>query len=115
MKKMTFFKFRKAFYLFAVLFCFGLFCMNIATAIHFKDVDMIVRGLPCLVYTLLFFALYMKEKELHKHIRGGAMLMPIINGMAHDLHRYETLYGKLLEEEPKQETNESERTDESKD
>lgn len=115
MKKMTFFKFRKALYLSSCCFFIGLFGTSIALSVRLNDVEFILDAVPFAIYASFLFLLYLKEKELHKHIRGGAMLMPIINGMAHDLHRYEALYGKLPEEEQKRETNESERTDESKD
>ena len=72
-------------------------------------------GVPCFVYALLLIALILAKKETDKHATMGAMFFGICKEMGKDIARYETLYGKLPEEEPKQETNESERTDESKD
>ena len=115
MKKTTLSKIRKTLYLSSCCFFIGLFGTSIALSVRLNDVEFILDAVPFVIYASFLFVLYLKEKELHKHIRGGNMLISIINGMAEDLHRYETLYGKLPEEEPKQETNESERTDESKD
>ena len=72
-------------------------------------------GIPCFVYAILLIAFILAKKETAKHEAMGATFYALCKTMAHDLSRYETLYGKLPKEEPKQETNESERTDESKD
>ena len=72
-------------------------------------------GVPCFVYALLLIALIIAKKETDKHATMGAMFFGICKEMEKDLSRYETLYGKLPEEPKNEETNESERTDESKD
>ena len=94
---------------------FALFVSSVVLAVKFNDVRMVIEGIPFMVYASLIFVIISKNRKIKTHLIGGAGMVMVMGEMAKDLHRYETLYGKLPEEPKNEETNESERTDKSKD
>lgn len=93
----------------------GLFLVMVITSLYYGDVKAIGLAFPTLAYAGFFWIIDRKDKNIDMLIDSGKKLIAISNILFAENERYETLYGKLPEEEPKQETNESERTDENKD
>ena len=88
------------------------FVAHFVLAIKYNDVEHIVDGLPFIVYMSFIFVVMAKNAEIKKHMIGGAGIVMVMSKMAHDLDRYEKLYGKLPEEETKEEgTNEEKKAE----
>ena len=101
------FKFEKAVLMIGLGICLAFFIASIVLTIKFDDARFILDGVPFFCYSMFIITLINKNKEIKKHVVGGSTLVMIMSKMANDLSRYEKLYGKLPEEEKKEEgTNE---------
>ena len=88
------------------------FVVHFVLAIKYNDVEHIVDGLPFIVYMSFIFVVMAKNAEIKKYMIGGAGIVMVMSKMAHDLSRYEKMYGKLPEEEKKEEgTNEEKKAE----
>ena len=108
MKKMNFNKV-------AMVVNIGLFLILSVTSLCFGRVAGLVGALPLLVYALFFGLIDKKDQQISRLADSNIELVQIGRRLLDDCVRYEKLYGKLPEEPKNEETNESERTDESKD
>ena len=88
------------------------FVVHFVLAIKYNDVEHIVDGLPFIVYMSFIFVVMAKNAEIKKYMIGGAGIVMVMSKMAHDLDRYEKLYGKLPEEETKEEGTNEEKKEE---
>ena len=106
------FKFEKAVLMIGLGICLAMFIASIVLTIKFDDARFILDGVPFFCYSMFILTLMNKNKELKNHVLGGSTLVLIMSKMAHDLSRYEKLYGKLPEEETKEEgTNEEKKSE----
>lgn len=106
---------KRTFYKSMIAVNIGLFLIMVVTALYNGQVKVIGLSFQTLAYAGLFWIIDRKEKEIEDIIEKNLNLSVIARKLLFDCRRYHDLYGKLPEEEPKQETNETERTDESKD
>ena len=107
MKKETENRWLRAWITVSILAGFGHFGLGCWT----KNSDGIIASCFMFVYAGLLLYIYQLKKRIDDNKMGEAIVYSILKAMARDFSRN----GKLPKEEPKQETNESERTDESKD
>ena len=106
------FKFEKAVLMIGFGICLAFSIASIVLTIKFDDASFILDGVPFFCYSSFIALLMVKNRELKKHVVGGSTLVLIMSKMAHDLSRYEKLYGKLPEEETKEEgTNEEKKAE----
>ena len=106
---------KRTFYKSMIAVNIGLFLIMVVTALYNGEVKVISLAFPTLAYAGFFWIIDRKEKEIEYIVENNFTLAVIARKLLFDCKRYNDLYGKLPEEEPKPETNESERTDESKD
>ena len=97
------FKFEKAVLMIGLGICLAFFIGGIALSVKFDNARYILDGVPFFCYSMFIITLMNKNKELKKHVVSGSTLIMIMSKMAHDLSRYEKMYGKLPEEEKKEE------------
>ena len=106
------FKFEKAVLMIGFGICLAMFIASIVLTMKFDDPSFILDGVPFFCYSMFIITLINKNKEIKKHVVGGSTLVMIMSKMAHDLSRYEKMYGKLPEEEKKEEgTNEEKKAE----
>ena len=106
------FKFEKAVLMIGFGICLAMFIASIVLTIKFDDASFILDGVPFFCYSMFIITLINKNKEIKKHVVGGSTLVMIMSKMANDLSRYEKLYGKLPEEEKKEEGTNEEKKEE---
>ena len=106
------FKFEKAVLMIVLGICLAMLISSIVLTIKFDDASFILDGVPFFCYSMFIITLINKNKEIKKHVVGGSTLVMIMSKMAHDLSRYEELYGKLPEEEKKEEGTNEEKKEE---
>lgn len=106
------FKFEKAVLMIGLGICLAMFIASIVLTIKFDDARFILDGVPFFCYSMFIITLINKNKELKKHVVSGSTLVLIMSKMAHDLSRYEKMYGKLPEEEKKEEGKNEEKKEE---
>ena len=106
------FKFEKAVLMISLCICLAFFIASIVLTIKFDDASFILDGVPFFCYSMFIITLINKNKEIKKHVVGGSTLVMIMSKMANDLSRYEKLYGKLPEEEKKEEGRNEEKKEE---
>lgn len=101
------FKFEKAVLMIGLGICLAMFIGAIVLSVKFDNARYILDGVPFFCYSMFIITLINKNEELKKYVVSGSTLVMIMSKMAHDLSRYEKIYGKLPEEEKKEEgTNE---------
>lgn len=106
------FKFEKAVWMIGLGICLAVFIGAIVLSVKIDNTRYILDGVPFFCYSMFILTLMNKNKELNKHVLVGSTLAMIMSKMAHDLSRYEKLYGKLPEEETKEEgTNEEKKAE----
>lgn len=99
-------------YLAGMYLSFLVFLASVSITIYTKDVVFLIESIPFFVYGVLLLDLWSKETLIKKHAMGGGALMLAMCKMMEDLKRYEELYGKLPEEEKKEEgTNEEKKAE----
>ena len=106
------FKFEKAVLMISLCICLAMFIGAIVLSVKFDNIRYILDGVPFFCYSMFIFTLMNKNKELKNHVVGGSTLVLIMSKMAHDLSRYEKMYGKLPEEETKEEGTNEEKKEE---
>ena len=89
-----------------------MFIGAIVLSVKSDNASYILDGVPFFCYSMFILSLMNKNKELKKHVVGGSTLVMIMSKMAHDLSRYEKLYGKFPEEETKEEGTNEEKKEE---
>ena len=88
------FKFEKAVLMIGLGLCLAFFIASIVLTIKFDDASFILDGMPFFCYSTFILTLMNKNKELKKHVVVGGTLVMTMSKMAHDLSRYEKMYGK---------------------
>ena len=106
------FKFEKAVLMIGLGICLAMFIGAIVLSVKFDNTRYILDGVPFFCYSMFILSLMNKNKEIKKHMIGGAGIVMVMSKMAHDLDRYEKLYGKLPEEEKKEEGTNEEKKEE---
>lgn len=106
------FKFEKAVLMICLGICLAMFIGAIVLSVKFDNARYVIDGVPFFCYSMFILTLMNKNKELKKHVLGGSTLVMIMSKMAHDLSRYEKFYGKLPEEEKKEEGTNEEKKEE---
>ena len=106
------FKFEKAVLMIGFGICLAMFIASIVLTIKFDDASFILDGVPFFCYSMFIITLINKNNELKNHVVGASTLGMIKSKMAHDLSRYEKLYGKLPEDETKEEGTNEEKKEE---
>ena len=106
------FKFEKAVLMIGLGLCLAFFIGAIVLSVKFDNARYILEGVPFFCYSMFILMLMNKNKELKKHVVGGSTLVLVMSKMANDLSRYEKLYGKLPEEEKKEECTNEEKKEE---
>ena len=105
-------KFLRLCYLAGMYLSFLVFLASVSITIYTKDVVFLIESIPFFVYGVLLLDLWSKETLIKKQAMGGSALMLATCKMMDDLKRYEKLYGKLPEEETKEEgTNEEKKAE----
>ena len=106
------FKFEKAVLMIGLGICLAFFIASIVLTIKFDDASFILDGVPFFCYSSFIASLMAKNREIKKHVVVGGTLVMTMSKMANDLSRYEKLYGKLPEEETKEEVTNEEKKEE---
>ena len=106
------FKFEKVVLMIGLGICLAFFIASIVLTIKFDEASFILDGVPFFCYSMFILSLMNKNEEIKKHMIGGAGIVMVMSKMAHDLDRYEKLYGKLPEEEKKEEGTNEEKKEE---
>ena len=106
------FKFEKAVLMIGLGIFLVIFIGAIVLSVKFDNSRYILDGVPFFCYSMFILSLMNKNEELKNHVLGGITLVMIMSKMAHDLARYEKLYGKLPEEEKKEEGTNEEKKEE---
>jgi hypothetical protein len=106
------FKFEKAVLMIGLGICLAMFIGAIVLSVKFDNIRYILDGVPFFCYSMFILTLMNKNKELKKYVLGWSTLVMIMSKMAHDLSRYEKMYGKLPEEETKEEGTNEEKKEE---
>lgn len=106
------FKFEKAVLMIGLGICLAMFISSIVIAVYCNKASIILEGIPFLCYSSFIMMLISKNRVIKKHLHGGAALTMVLVKMTEDLARYEKLYGKLPEEEKKEEGTNEEKKEE---
>ena len=106
------FKFEKAVLMIGLGICLAMFISSIVIAVYCNKASIILEGIPFLCYSSFIMMLIAKNRVIKKHLHGGAALTMVLVKMTEDLSRYEKMYGKLPEEETKEEGTNEEKKEE---
>lgn len=106
------FKFEKAVLMIGLGIFLAMFIGAIVLSVKFDNTRYILDGVLFFCYSMFIITLMNKNKELKKYVVSGSTLIMIMNKMTHDLSRYEKMYGKLPEEEKKEEDKNGEKKEE---
>ena len=106
------FKFEKAVLMIGLGICLAFFIASIVLAVQSNNAGIILDGIPFLCYSSFILMLNAKNTLIKKHIHGSTALTMVLIKMTEDLKRYEELYGKLPEEEKKEEGKNEEKKEE---
>ena len=90
----------------------GLFLILFVTSLCFGRVAGLVGALPLLVYALFFWFIDEKDQQISRLADSNIELVQIGRRLLDDCVRYEKLYGKLPEEEKKEDSTNEEKKEE---